>query len=671
MRRKMVFITVLLLGLILCEKTLGETLKLSLVGDCTIGGPAFSRVAEREGLGYFFSGLVEVFSQDDLTLANCEGSFTNRTKDAGHEFNLKGPTSYAEAFKLGSVEAVNIANNHTYDFYRAGRSDTIESLEAQGIGWFGEGDLYITQIKGVTIGMTGYSYPHRYDLTRQERDIKLLREKGCDLVIVSMHWGKETSLDTNKEQRTLGTQLIDLGADIVFGHGPHVLQAIQIYQGKPIFYSLANFSFGANISPKDPDTAAISLEYTVEENELRLSKLTAIPCQMHNNKDFRPYEVTDQGQREKIFEKLVFTKSNMPDSGLPESFLTTGVAEFAQAEQETEPAAVAEGEQENKENEAALIRTALEESAYEYECMVNIHCALRTAPEEAAKRAGGIDKGDRIKVITYGEVWSYCESQGRKGYLKTEWLYHFRSMKPFECKKPGFIAPVGYGRVIEETTIAAEDYTGNTLAVGDLVVLENYGPLLSQAAIHRSIATLNSKIFEFTPFVSWDAARPGQAIAGHTTYYNETMGGRLAANRQYNIKLAIERVNGVVVQPGESFSFNAYCAPYLRSNGYREAPAISSSQDTSYGGGVCQLSTALYNALLATPLYIEEWTVHRDSGVQYAPVDYDCAVGTYSDLRFTNTLSYPVEISVTNQNGVITVLLLAGEGAQPQYLVLD
>lgn len=658
MKKRTLFLTMILWSLLICGQALGETLKISLVGDCTIGGPAFSRVAEREGLGYFFSGLVDVFLQDDLTVANCEGSFTNRTKDAGHEFNLKGPTGYAEAFKLGSVEAVNIANNHTYDYYKAGRSDTIDSLEAQGIGWFGEGDLYITEVKGVKIGMTGYSYPHRYSLTRQERDIKLLREKGCDLVIVSMHWGKETSLDTNKEQRTLGPQLIDMGADIVFGHGPHVLQAIQMYQGKPIFYSLANFSFGGNISPKDPDTAAICLEYTLGEKGLTLSKLKAIPCQMHHNKDFRPYEVTDQAERETIFKKLVFNKKSLPDSGLPQSFLTTGVAEFNNEGKQAAPQATSQP-------------VAPEESAYDYECMVNVHCALRTEPDEAAKRVGGIDVGEHIKVIAYGDDWSYCESQGRKGYLKTEWLYHFRSMKPFERKKPGFVPPLGYGRVLETAAITAANYTGNTLAPGDLVVLQNHGPLLSQAAIHRSVATLNSKIFEFIPFAAWDAARPGEAIAGHTTYYNETMGKRLADNREYNIKLAIERINGVTVQPGESFSFNAYCAPYLRSNGYREAPAISSSKDTSFGGGVCQISTALYNALLATPLYIEEWTVHRDSGVQYAPVDYDCAVGTYSDLRFKNTLSYPVQISITQREGVVTVLLLAGEGAQPEYLVMD
>jgi len=651
MNKTAIIAAILGLGLSLTSHALGDTLKISLVGDCTMGGPAFSRVAEKKGMSHFFSGLVDVFSQDDLTIANCEGSLTNRTKNAGHEFNLSGPPEYAEAFKLGSVEAVNIANNHTYDFYRAGRQDTVEALETQGIGWFGEGDLHIAEVKGVKIGMTGYSYPHRYDLRRQERDIKLLKEKGCDLVIVSMHWGKETSLLTNKEQRTLGPQLIDLGADIVFGHGPHVLQAIQIYEGKPIFYSLANFSFGGNVSPKDPDTAAICLEYEIGEQGLNMARLTAIPCQMHHEKDFRPYEVTDQTQREAIFEKLVFE-----NSGLPESFLTTGVAVF----NGEVPAPQAEPQ-----------AYVMPESEYEYECMVNVHCALRKEPRDDAKRIGGIDKGKRIKVIDYGDEWSLCKYDGTEGYLRTEWLYHFRSLKPFECEKPGYVAPAGYGRVVSPARITAPEYGGNTLAEGNVVVLKKYDSLLCQAAIHRSVCTLNSQTFEFTPFIPWDAALPEDIIAGHTNYYNEETGGRLAANRAYNIQKAVELINGVVLEPGETFSFNKLCAPYRRSNGYKEAPAISSTQATSFGGGVCQVSTALYNALLGTPLYIDEWVVHRDIGVHYAPVDYDCAVGEYYDLRFINTLPYAVKIIAMDQKGVVTVLIQAGEGAVPQYQVLD
>ena len=70
------------------------------------------------------------------------------------------------------------------------------------------------------------------------------------------------------------------------------------------------------------------------------------------------------------------------------------------------------------------------------------------------------------------------------------------------------------------------------------------------------------------------------------------------------------------------------------------------------------MTTTLYNALLSLPLQIERWTVHRKIGVQYVPQFFDAAVGSYSDLVFTNTLPYPIAISAQPQNGVVTVLLL-------------
>lgn len=322
---------------------------------------------------------------------------------------------------------------------------------------------------------------------------------------------------------------------------------------------------------------------------------------------------------------------------------------------------------------AALPGLAEDEEAArpQYVCVVRVNCALRREPGEAARRVGGADAGEAVEVLAYGSEWSLCRAGDSQGYLKNSWLYRFRSLDPFNCPQPGYAMPAGYGRVISPTRITAADYGGNALATGDVVVLAAYRPLLCRAAIHREEYTLSGQCFAFTPFLRWDEAGPGEAIGGHTTYFSCEAGGRLAANRQYNIDLAAERISGVVVAPGEVFSFNAHCAPYTKANGYKEAPVISSSMATGHGGGVCQVSTALYNALLATPLLILERRPHRDAGVYYAPVDFDAAVSTTGDFRFQNTLPYPIEIRATDQKGVLTVLILAGEGAVPGYLVAD
>lgn len=311
-----------------------ETLTISLVGDCTIGSirylesaSSFTSKMKKLGFEYPFSLFSERFLSDDLTVANCEGVFTNRRTPAKKDkLSLSATPDFAEIFRLGGVDAVNTENNHTYDFGRAGRNDTLEALDAQEIGHFGGGELFMTEMKGVKIGMTGYTFPHRNDISRQKADIEQLKAAGCDLIIVSMHWGREEKTTVTKEQRRLGPELIDAGADIVFGHGPHVLQPIEMYNGKPIFYSLANFTFGANAGPKDPDTAAISLEYDWAQGVLTLKHLEAIPARMHDKKDYRPYEYTEEKDRERVFQKLIF--KNAEESALPSGFELTGIAEF-------------------------------------------------------------------------------------------------------------------------------------------------------------------------------------------------------------------------------------------------------------------------------------------------------------------------------------------------------
>ena len=186
-----------------------ETLSLSLIGDCTIGDQykyrgyksGFTYKISQAGLDYPFSLAADLFAQDDLTIANCEGCFTNRAS-TGKFMSLGAAPEFAEVFKLGFVDVVNTANNHMRDFGSAGREDTLEALAAQGIGYFGDEDTYITQIKGVTIGIVGYTYPiNEGKLKKYQKKIEELKEAGCTFIIASAHWGKEESLNINLEQR--------------------------------------------------------------------------------------------------------------------------------------------------------------------------------------------------------------------------------------------------------------------------------------------------------------------------------------------------------------------------------------------------------------------------------------------------------------------------------------
>ena len=208
--------------------------------------------------------------------------------------------------------------------------EAAETLAAQGIGYFGDDDTYITEIKGVTIGIVGYTYPiNEGKLKKYQKKIEELREAGCTFIIASAHWGKEESLNINLEQRQGAPALIDMGADLVYGHGSHTVQPLQIYNGKLICYSLSNFTFGANAAPEDDDTVVLQVSYDIAaDGSCTLGSITALPYKMHKDKDFRPYPIEDAAGKEQVWRKLVFQGEKNPDSGLPESFLTTGYADF-------------------------------------------------------------------------------------------------------------------------------------------------------------------------------------------------------------------------------------------------------------------------------------------------------------------------------------------------------
>ena len=165
---------------------------------------------------------------------------------------------------------------------------------------------------------------------------------------------------------------------------------------------------------------------------------------------------------------------------------------------------------------------------------------------------------------------------------------------------------------------------------------------------------------EFEPVVLWPEAENGDLIAVFSTYYDPAQTTQEQIGRLHNIMQGVQRLNDVIVPAGEKFYFNDYCAPYTASNGYMEGPIINyvSSTKLGYGGGICQVSTTLYNAILQIPIEVIKQQVHSSYGIEYAPLDFDAAVGNGNiDLRLRNTLPYDVRFVLQAVDGVLTVLV--------------
>lgn len=264
------------------------SLTLSVVGDCTLGtdetfdyDTSLNAYYENYGADYFLQNVKDIFSADDLTIANFEGTLTDSDEREDKTFAFKAPASYASILTGGSVETVNTANNHSHDYGDQSFDDTLAALDDAGIVHFGYDETAVMDVKGIKVGLVGIY--ELYDHLEREQQLKdniaKVKADGAQLIVVIFHWGNETETVPDSNQTTLGRIAIDEGADLVCGHHPHVLQGIETYKGRNIVYSLGNFCFGGNSSPSDMDTMIYQQTFTIDADGVKKDNVTnIIPC---------------------------------------------------------------------------------------------------------------------------------------------------------------------------------------------------------------------------------------------------------------------------------------------------------------------------------------------------------------------------------------------------------
>lgn len=274
---------------------------------------------------------------------------------------------------------------------------------------------------------------------------------------------------------------------------------------------------------------------------------------------------------------------------------------------------------------------------------MNSHDWLGRVPEDAM-----------VDVYTYGEEWSLCGYDGDVGWLPTERLYEMWRVS--DVPLPGFIPMTGIAVMTDDCFLTVDGYAGNHLRPDDVVVVASPDGLIP---MNRDITSLPADSFRYEPFVPWQEAKPGDALYGFTTWYQVDESDSLIAGRVENILLGVDRTDGTVIMPREEFSFNTLCAPYTYENGYRKAPNIS-REGVGVSGGVCQVSTTLFQAVQGLNVELIEWYVHSYAGVAYARRNHDCAVATWKDFRFVSYYDFPIELNIIAQNGVLTCIVRRG-----------
>lgn len=298
-----------------------KNITISAVGDCTLGRDLTGSYAnslpyycDQYGYNYFFKNVYDLLSTDDITIANLEGPLTNAKVRADKKFAFKGDASYTNILTEGSVEVVNLANNHSMDYLNAGYQDTITNLENANIAYFGNGIYKIMEAEGIKIGLAGIKgWDEALAKSKIDKAKKYFDEQKTDLIIYNFHWGIEREYKQNQTQINIAHYAIDKGgANLIIGHHPHVLQGIEKYNGVYIIYSLANFVFGGNKNPQDKYTMIVQMNYTFTNQELTNIEIKIIPATISSTLSLNNYQPTiaNEATSELILQRVLKSSTN-------------------------------------------------------------------------------------------------------------------------------------------------------------------------------------------------------------------------------------------------------------------------------------------------------------------------------------------------------------------------
>ena len=317
------------------------TITITCTGDFTIGGDNYHRKGKKfydelknhgNDINFTMKNMRDIFRQDDLTLVNFEGTFTDRKDNVpdnkkGNEFLFNISPSYVNVLPDNYIEAVSLANNHIMDHGMDGYEETKSTLESRNIKYSTSEDIGLFEVKGITIAMLSYLCIDRYDkpvggyanlYEKVAADIAATKAQ-YPIVIVSFHWGNELDYTPTANQKKMGRLAVDSGADLVIGHHSHRINPIEQYNGVYICYSLGNFCFSGNDKPKDMNSFVFQTRFRINKaGDIINTGFRIIPIRISSVKDRNDYTPTPVTDGLKIDGIISTMKDNGKDFGVAE-----------------------------------------------------------------------------------------------------------------------------------------------------------------------------------------------------------------------------------------------------------------------------------------------------------------------------------------------------------------
>ena len=236
-----------------------EKLTIAAVGDISFAGPN----ADNPSID-IFKPIIPVFNLADLVIANLEGPLIDEQNPVQGKCTIRGGTGWAGILKKAGIRIVSLANNHIMDHGEPGLISTLSALEKEGVRTVGAGSDIIEAGKPLYIEVRGYriailartavivdspSYAGRATpgvaFLNIESLVASVKEcsKQADTVVLILHWGVEHYEYPTPQQKEQARELIEAGADLIFGHHPHIIQGVERFERGYVSYSLGNFIF--------------------------------------------------------------------------------------------------------------------------------------------------------------------------------------------------------------------------------------------------------------------------------------------------------------------------------------------------------------------------------------------------------------------------------------------
>jgi hypothetical protein len=291
--------------------------KVFFAGDIMLGRSVSDKI-KKNGLEYPFAEIKKTVYFSDYAIANLEGPLTKLNGVPQDTMRFHFDPALSDVLSAAGFDALSLANNHSSDQGTKGLAETVSNLSASKVAHFGEADGSVARfsVSGKNISVIGFDDVSGKINPVQTAKIIAQEKLATDIVIVYPHWGEEYKHTHSERQTMLAHSFVDAGADLVIGSHPHVVEGVEAYKGKPIFYSLGNLVFDQYFSPDTQRGLALSLN-------IGSAGLVSV--------DLLPYEIP---QSQPIFAygepkaKALQELAKWSDSGLGEQIATGSLEKF-------------------------------------------------------------------------------------------------------------------------------------------------------------------------------------------------------------------------------------------------------------------------------------------------------------------------------------------------------